>query len=632
MASQPSLPRVELLPNWQSALSDAALRALAGPSVYGRGQTYAASGAVQESELSYPESNKRIVMRATVMGTQAYGCEVQVSEEDGLEGDCDCPHSEDGYFCKHQVALALTLRGLLGGDAPAPDPEAKKKVAAAAKRAQTQASNREALKAFVQAQSAPVLAERLWRWAEMDRDLMADLKAWAAQSQASDDPKAMKSVISDLLKSSGFIDWHGSSMYARRAEKVLPLLEKALATDPLQARELCGHALRRLYKAGEQADDSSGEIGNLMYGVMDMLMRSLKASAPPASWLDDWFALMQADPWGLWSEKAVLDAAGPAVQERYSQRVAKDWQAWVASHPLTEADAPGSSKRPGRTAVYVASTLRSYQYDHERGTLRRRYLEDLKRQGDTRAVMDAMCASLLDASEHSHLVAYCEAVGKNREAMQFAQAAYKIYPTDRRTEGDLLRCYERDGWDQEALAIRRKQLEKSPSAEHYQAALKAAKVAGRDPVAYREELYAWAQAQEKQQTVGDSSSPWRRGTPGVSGHHVGIRVSWLLSEGRLDEALTLVQPPHVCDPQLLHTMAGLLPRARNSEALPLLQRVFSFAMPRASTPYREVLDLVAEIIDRMTPSERGPWLAWLRAEYKAKRNFIKGLDALKIKA
>ena len=167
----PTLPRPDLLPNWQSALSDANLSDEAGDSVFKRGQTYAATGAVQETELTYPQGGACIELRATVLGTQLYTCEVRVDEndDDDVEGDCDCPHAQDGYFCKHQVALALTMRALLGGDAPAHDPQTQKNVAAAAKRAQTQAGNRETLKAFVQGQSAAVLADRLWQWAGQDR-------------------------------------------------------------------------------------------------------------------------------------------------------------------------------------------------------------------------------------------------------------------------------------------------------------------------------------------------------------------------------------------------------------------------------------------------------------------------------
>lgn len=636
----PTLPHPDLLPNWQSALSDANLSDEAGDSVFKRGQTYAASGAVQEPELAYPQGGTYIELCATVMGTQLYTCVVRVTEDDEVEGECDCPHAEDGYFCKHQVALALTLRGLLGGDAPAHDPQAQKKVAAAAaKPAKTQAVNRESLKVFVQGQTVAALADRLWQWAGNDRDLMADLKAWAAQSRAADDPKALKTAISELLTSRGFLDWRESPSYAYQAEKVLPLLETAIVADPAQARGLCEHALRRIYKACEEADDSDGDIGGVIEALMDLLIRSLQAAPPPASWLEDWFDLMKADPWGLWNEKAVVAAAGAAVQERYGQLAAQDWYAWVAKHrpnPTPDAHASASGpKNRGNIAIQVARTSGTYEYDFERSRLRRRYVDDLKRKGDAQLAIDVMRDSLEGASEYSELVAYCESLGKTREALQLAQSAYTLFPTDRRSEEDLLRCYERDGWHDEALAIRHRQLEKSPTVEHYKAVLKAAKNSGRDTNAYRDELFAWAQAREVEpgQKAGSGRTEhWARHASVPAGRHVGTRVKWLLADGKLDEAIALVQPPHVCEPELLRAIALKLPSARHTEAVALLLRVFAATMPGASTPYKNELDLVAETAGRMKQPERGQWLALLRAEYRAKRNFIKGLDVLKIPA
>ncbi|MDH4449344.1 MAG: hypothetical protein QE265_01970 [Rhodoferax sp.] len=605
--------------DWASALSDTALCDLAGAGVFQRGQTYAASGAVQEAALE-PLQDGGVEFRACVMGTQPYTCEVQLTIAAEVQGECDCPHAQDGNFCKHQVALALLLRGLLGGAVIEQTPETQKKVAAAAKRAQTQAKNRDALHAFVRRQSAAVLAERLLQWAERDRNLLADLKAWAAQAQAADDPKALRTVLGELLKHSGFLDWHGSGVYARRAEKVLPLLEQALEKDPIQARSLCDYALRRLYKVGEQADDSNGEIGELMGGVMGLLLRSLQLAPPPAQWVDDWFALMEADPWGLWHEDAVLKVAGSAVQQRFSQRVQKDWLAWVGAH------SQDATTRAGKKHVAVTMGGR---WDYERSKLRKRYLEDLKRQGDVMAVIEAMRTSMHEAYEHGELVAYCELVGKMREALQYAQAAYKLFPNDWRSEADVLRCYERDGWDAEALFIRRKQLEKNPSSEHFHAVLKAAQAAGQDVHTYRNALFAWAAEQELHTEPRALVGYQRRIVAQAAGRNVSVRVAWLLSEKAWEQALQLVQPPHVCAPDLLQTLAKKLPKAQAPQAVALLQRVFAVAMPGASTPYTDVLALVADMAARMEREPRSHWLAWLRAEYKAKRNFIKGLDALR---
>jgi hypothetical protein len=117
--------------------------------------------------------------------------------------------------------------------------------------------------------------------------------------------------------------------------------------------------------------------------------------------------------------------------------------------------------------------------------------------------------------------------------------------------------------------------------------------------------------------------------PIEEGRDVSLRVQWLLFEKLTDEALYLVQVPHTCAPELLHILAVKIYKNQPSQALALLHRVFVFEMPRASTPYKQVLDLVKLIVPLMNTEARQTWLTGLRAEYRAKRNFIKGLDSLK---
>ena len=185
--------------DWRAPLSDANLRASANATIFKRGQAYAVSGAVQPQRLVFTEKNTVISCAATVTGSHVYSTEISVCDDPFIDGSCDCPNAEDGHFCKHQVALALVLRDLLGGQTTDPVAEVQKKLAAAAKRAQTQARNEAQLLTFLQARSTQDLAQRLWQWAEKDRDLKADLKAWAAQSRADSDPKALTQAIMELL-------------------------------------------------------------------------------------------------------------------------------------------------------------------------------------------------------------------------------------------------------------------------------------------------------------------------------------------------------------------------------------------------------------------------------------------------
>lgn len=600
--------------HWLSALSDRALMELSGPAVFARGQTYASSGAIKKLHTPPLEPGEQAVLCAVVQGTQSYQARVWIDADDELDGECDCPHAQDGNFCKHLVALCLAWRGELGGEVPAVDPQAAKKVAAAAKRARTQASNRDTLRQFVQGQSAAALAERLWTWAESDRDLMADLKAWAVQQNAAGDPKALRSAITELLRNRrDYLGWRESGAYVHQAAKVLPLLRESLQRDPAQTRELCEHALRCVYKVAEHADDSSGEVGGLMEDLMEVLADALRAAPPPGAWLERWFALMQADPWGLWKEATILAAAGAAVQARYGEKARTDWQDWQQRHPPT-----AQAVKPGMLG-------RSADDDYERSRLRRRYLDSLRQQDDPRAVLDAMVASAQAAYEFVELVEWCESQNWMREAMQWAQVGAKSYPDDWRCEEALLRCYERDGWDDEALAIWRRRLEKSPETKTYQALLKAAKRAGRDRAAYRAELFAWAEQRELDALESDRKRPASHRVAEPA-RLVSVRVGWLLAERHLEQALALVQQPGTrCEARLLETVALQLPPVQHAAAAALLQRVFDAAMAGASSPYTEPLALVHKILARMEPAQQAAWLAKLRAQYKPKRNFIAGL-------
>ena len=185
---------------WAEELSDDSLRDTAGLQTYARGLEYLHADRVQLL------SAQGLRARFEAHGSARYTVDLHF-EDPGLHADCTCPHAEDGNFCKHMVAAAILWRGVLGGDGPAkvtvkPTAKSAETQARTAKAAATRVSNREAVRAFLTTQPADQLAARLWERAESDRDLMAELKAWAASAQAADDPKALRTAVDELLKAS----------------------------------------------------------------------------------------------------------------------------------------------------------------------------------------------------------------------------------------------------------------------------------------------------------------------------------------------------------------------------------------------------------------------------------------------
>ncbi|MBK7718114.1 MAG: hypothetical protein IPJ36_03055 [Simplicispira sp.] len=70
-------------------------------------------------------------------------------------------------------------------------------------------------------------------------------------------------------------------------------------------------------------------------------------------------------------------------------------------------------------------------------------------------------------------------------------------------------CYERDGWDEEALALWRRRLQARPDVSTYRAVLTAAERAGCDRARYRAELFAWAEQREQAELDAARSAPAR---------------------------------------------------------------------------------------------------------------------------
>lgn len=604
------------------ALSDEALKGASNATIFKRGQAYAQSDAVQAVEQ---EDGPVPAARATVVGTQPYEVEVWV-DKGAVGGQCDCPNAEDGWFCKHQVALAMVWRGLRGGEVPAPDETARAKTAAAAKRARTIEDRREALAEFLRGQDAQVMAQRLLELADRDPAVERELQQWRKLSEVQrgaaglTELKALATQI--LAPGRDFLDWRQTFGYAQRAADVLPLLVQTRARHPEDALALGLHALRRAWAAMEQADDSGGDIGGLARAIGDEWVEALRAAGPrPAAFGDSYLQVLLDDPMMSFDTGAVEAAMGGAARERFTRSLAARWRAakdTVLAARAAHAAKVAEARRLKRREPY-------YDRHNERPagllTLEHLYLKRLEADGDIDGALAVLREDLPGAGAYGTVTAFLERHGRLREAFANAEAALKAHPEDDRLQQDMLRCCERDGWADEALALRRRRFERWPSVEGYRELLRAGAAAGRDADALRTELQAVLVAREQQ------VAPHIRARTGEAGTDVTLRVDVLCMEQRWGEALALAQPPARCQPNTLRTLARNLGKEHQAQRIELLRRVLAQAMQTATSPYAAELKLVEEIGGLLDAARRLAWLASLRAEFKAKRNFVAGLPA-----
>lgn len=584
----PDMSAAKQLSRLIGMLSDAALTQASSAAIFLRGVRYAADGTVTVlGEDPLPEPG----LQAQVDGSDTYCTEVWI-EHGAVAGDCDCPNARDGWFCKHQVAVALVWRDRLAGKtAPA--------VAATAPGRAAKGGS-QSLRDFLHSRPAPALADKLLALAAQDRDLARELQQWQLAAEGDTDPAALQALVSKMLAPGrAFIDWDQSLAYVRRADAVLPLLQQARARDPEAALLLCQHALRRAWVVLQQADDSNGDIGGLCQALGAEWLLSLQAAgARPAAFGDTYLQLQLDDPFGCYDADAADAAIGKAAMARYRLALAERWRR-AKDTMLARRAAQAAGRKRGAGADDTS----------EPGlwTLERLHLAQLERAGQVDEMLALLREDLSEPPMHSGVIELLERHGRFREAFAQAEQACKVFPDDRRLQDALLRCYERDGWVVEALALRRRQFVRAPGVATYHAVLKAGEAAGQDVAVLRQSLI--------------DSLPTRAGAV----RDVTLHAAILGSEGRWTEACALVQPPAVCRADLLAQIARHLPTRQKDAALALLLRVFSSTMQRSSSPYQEALALVADIGQRMGVKARAAWLAELRSTYKAKRNFIRDL-------
>ncbi len=602
-------------------LSDAALKNLSSAKIVERGVTYARSGAVcvlgEESDLTPG-------IHAEVNGTETYSTRVWI-EDNEVDGECNCMHAQEGWFCKHQVAVALTWRDRLMGTESVIDEAARAKVQASAKRAQTVKDRRHALHEFLRAQPASELADKLMTMADMDRDVERDLQVWRKTCQPPTNPEELKSLITETLSMGRqFLSVFEGGAWVRRAQAVVTVLRKAREQDAQAALPLCLHALRRGWAAMQQADDSNGEIGGLCENVArEWLVALQSAGAQPVAFGDAYLRLQLEDPFGSFDRKIAEQAMGTAALNRYRTALARQWREVKDQVLARKAE---HAAKTGKRQRSVPGWLQRDEVDSQLWTLERLHLAQLEQMGDVDGALAVLREDLSEPMHYNQVTRFLEIHRRHREALGNAEAAYKQFPDDWRVQEQLLDIYERDGWGEEAYALRRKQFEAMPSVKNYHSVLKVGITAHKDVAVLREELLGMLEAKElKLLQIPRRKSVSAYPDVAQSQCEVSLRTAILCSESRWEEALALVQPPAICDMRVLRQLALQLEDTHREQAVMLLLRIFNKSMPIAQSPYRNELELVNEIVERMDAPRRAEWLATLRTEYKAKRNFVRDL-------
>ena len=282
-------------------LSETTLLKVAGDLVYARGEDYVryVRGLRTTNSKAY----------ASIQAKQVYSVELDWSGP-LPDGSCTCPHHADGNFCKHLVATGLAAidSGRVAVDettsSPEPGPEA-----------------------VVQAMDVDELRELVLTLAQRDGGVrrMLEIRAMAASGDGTQAKAEFETYVRNMLEFRGFIDYRHSFEVAEAAGEMLDELESHLDNGAAEVvRPALLRALTRLRKITEQADDSSGSIGEECQRAADLYARACRLGEPDPVKLATWLVKFRADSpgWPTLVLADFVDSFDEQALENYRRAVA----------------------------------------------------------------------------------------------------------------------------------------------------------------------------------------------------------------------------------------------------------------------------------------------------------------------
>jgi uncharacterized Zn finger protein len=550
---------------------EADLQRVAGERSFSRGQGYL--DAVGDLEIGVDQ------VTATVYGTDAYEVVLDLGD-DGVTGECSCPHGREGFFCKHLVAVGLTVLGRCG-DIPA------QQAAAAAKAL--------SLETWLDGLSRDDLLGLVREQVREDRGLRRRLELRAAA--AGPDLSNVRARVGELLDVRGFsrygaIEYTDAQAYSSQVGEVVAVIDGLIdSRQAADAVSIAGFALSAVLEALEQADDSDGWIGGSAQELADAHARACAAAPVDPVELAGWLARFVLGDGQMLSDfdaGAYDDALGRHGRAEYRRLITQAWQ-----------------KNPsGWHEKYLMQEL-------------------LRSAGDVDALVAIYAAELLP-SGYTHLMIAQEfdEAGRADEALEWAERGLReaAGSLDARLVDYLAARYEATGAFGKALTARQNAFDTGRTLASYRALRDAAGKAGQ-----------WEAVRERalQQLRSDAAAPAAQSRAGFGWGEGPVWISALIDDGDVGAAWDAAAGV-ASDRQWL-TLADLISSDRPADALPVYLRAIEPLRSQTGDPvYQQVAALLSKIQychqQLGTAPDFVAYLAALRADQKRKRNLIKLLD------
>lgn len=566
-------------------LSPTTLKKFAGSAVFARGEAYFNSGAV--SRLRMTDN----VLSARVSGSYSYTVKLW-EEGDGIEYECSCPHGEEGNFCKHCVTVGLAWL-------------AESQATGGAKTTGRKKNNPwKEITDFAALQDAATLKEWLLEAAKRDDALYESLllKARRAAGPAST-IKGFREAIDRATETGGFVDWHDMPSYATGLENIVGALAELLQQGQAAALvELAEYAIARVEAACEYVDDSDGgEMTTTLERLGELHYKACLAARPdPVALAERLFKYEMAAEFDTYhnSLHRYARVLGKEGKARYKQLAEEEW---------------------GKTKPRTQEAGRG-DFDIRRSRITRIMGNIAEQSGDVEALVEVKSRDLSSAWNYLGIAEIYRSHRKHDQALEWAERGIKAFPTDSRLRDFLAEEYLRRKRNDEAMRLIWVQFAERSGLELYKKLHHFAEKTGLWP-AFRQQ----ALDHLDRIIVGETGKRHYFSS-------AAILVEIHLWEKNIGAAWEAASRGSIHD-RLWLELAAAREKDHPGDAAPIYRRLIETAVGQTNNAaYDEAIKLVKKLKPLMVrtgkPVDFAQYVAFLRAKYKAKRNFIKLLDKL----
>jgi uncharacterized Zn finger protein len=584
-------------------LTETALRIMAGPTSFARGERYATTQRVKKLKATGSE------LSATVMGTSRYQVRIWTDEGD-LNFSCTCPMGEAEAFCKHCVATGLVWLG------------AERAIEGVTGRSQLGQQDVD-LRGYLSTHSKETLVALLLERAAEDELFGGRLALQAARAAALPaDLEPYRQAIEAAIVVDDFVHYRSMYDYSRNVTAAIrsieEILEGGLASEVI---DLCEYALECVEDATGRVDDSDGYMGEIREELVELHHRACQLARPDpealAVRLFDWAVRSE---WETFLDGAdrYADVLGTAGLDRYRSLAEQVWDQ-VPARQIAQRGVHSSSNF---RITYIMETL-------------------AKVSGSVEELVAIKARDLTYAYHYVEIVELLAESERTDEALAWAERGIAEFPdgTDVRLRDVAARELHRVGRDNEAMSLIWAEFEGRPTAKSYELLHRHAIAAGTWNEWRVRALDLMLQKEARARSAGSAAtttpSPTGLGTwrapRGYDEHPESSELVNVFLEENDAEAAWGQAKAGGCSPSLWMHLAELRQDQHPAEVIPIYQEEVERAVAaKNNRGYQEAVDTMIKVRTLMARAgQTGDFPAYaaqVRAVHKAKRNLMKLFD------